>query len=211
MILSEVSSAEARPRRPAEQVWVLTGSVGAIAAIGRFFHALSPGGDLPEEITAQSLAFVVAVRSSAEAAGLLARLLAKTTPFAVHATGLERTLYPRDLLFVPVDDPLPAGADGHACQPRGSETLDRVLTTVAERYRGRAGAIVFSGIGLAGADGCRTIIRQGGRVWTQDDESSRYRTLPHYIREVCDVSLSAAPEVLAEHLARPQSPSSRPS
>ena len=118
---------------------------------------------------------------------------------------------PRDLLFVPVDDPLPAGADGQICQPRRSETLDRVLATVAERYRGRAGAIVFSGIGLAGADGAGRSFARAVGCGPRMMKAAATRTLPHYIREVCDVSLSAAPEVLAEHLARPQSPSSRPS
>jgi chemosensory pili system protein ChpB (putative protein-glutamate methylesterase) len=204
MTASEQPSAQTQPRRPAEQVWVLAGSVGSVAAIGRFFRALPPAG--------QSLAFVVAVRSSVEAARLLVRLLAKTTPFAVHTGGLERTLYPRDLLFVPTDDDTPAAVapDGSVHHPHGGETLDRVLLTVAERYRGHAGAIVFSGIGLDGADGCRSIIRQGGQVWTQDEESSRYRTLPHYIREVCDVSLSAAPEALAVQLARGEAPRLQP-
>ncbi len=192
----EQPAAAAGARRPAERVWVLAGSVGAVGAIGRFFRALPPAG--------QTFAFVVAVRSSAEVAGLLVGLLARTTPFAVHMGGLERTLYPRDLLVVPIDDvPADAQESGEDWRhPADSEALDRVLGTVAARYREQAGAIVFSGIGRDGAEGCRAVARLGGKVWTQDTESSEYRTLPYYIREVCDVSLSASPEGLAERLMR---------
>lgn len=185
-------------RHPAEHVWALAGSIGAVTAVTRFFRALSP--DLP-------VAFVVAVRATAEAAALAAQLLARTTPFVVHSAGLERTLYPRDVLVVPTDGaPL---AERSAARPRSAcslHSLDQVLATVAERYRDKAGAIILSGIGPEGAAGCRAIVRYGGRVWTQDSESSQYSTLPRYIRDVCDVGLSAPPEALAERVAKGLTP-----
>lgn len=197
-------------RQPAERVWVLAGASGAMGAIDRFFHALS---------TTHSLAFVVALYANPKTAVLAARLFAKTTPYAVHASGLERTLYPGDVLVVPLDgtidhgppDQGAAGSEARIRMPTCIPSLDQVLLTVAGRYRDQAGVIVFSGIAHQGADGCRAISRLGGKVWTQDNESAQYSALPRHIRDVCDVGLSGPPEVLASRVAGdPTQPRPRP-
>jgi len=79
--------------------------------------------------------------------------------------------------------------------------INGILTAVAKRYGRDAGAIIFSGIGRAGIDGCRAIIDHGGVVWTQDAESSRFASMPQYVRDACEVSFTATPELLAQHLA----------
>lgn len=192
-------------RQPAEQVWVLTGASGAVAAVDRFFQALS---------TDHSLAFVVALYASPKTAALAARLFARTTPYAVHASGLERTLYPGDVLVVPLDGLADQGASGVESRARTAScvpSLDQVLLTVAGRYRDQAGVIVFSGIARQGADGCRAISRLGGKVWTQDNESAQYSALPRHIRDVCDVGLSGPPELLAARVTGgPAQPRPRP-
>jgi chemotaxis response regulator CheB len=201
-------------RQPAGQVWVLAGASGAVGAIDRFFQALS---------SEHALAFVVALDTSPKGAALAARLLAKTTPYAVHASGLERTLYPRDVLVVALDGPMDSsGESGEAREPQESSrlrtttktcmpSLDQVLLTVAGRYRDQAGVIMLSGIARQGADGCRAISRLGGKVWTQDNESAQFSALPRFIRDICDVGLSAPPEALAARvIGGPSQPRPRP-
>lgn len=167
-------------RQPAEQAWVLTGGLGAVSAAERFFRALAPEA-------AAGCAFVVAIHAPVAATGLLTRLLARVAPGAVHAAGLGRSLYPGDVLVLALGDEDP--------------TLDCVLRALVERYGAQLGVIALSGIAPAGADGCRTVVRAGGRVWVQDARSARYTALPRSIARACNVTFSAAPEGLAAALA----------
>src|SRR5690606_13005256 len=135
----------------------------------RFFRAMPP--DRP-------VAYVVAIRASIEGLALTEKLLAKTTSFTIHSSGLERTLYPRDVLLVPIDGEAWLEHTVQRSRPGPSpQPIDEVLTTVGARYRDRAGAIILSGIGAEGAVGCQAISRFGGQVWTQDSESSEYSSL----------------------------------
>lgn len=169
------------PRQPGEQVWVLTGGLGAVPAIERFFRALSAEA-------AGACVFVVAIDASAAAQRLLARLLGRLVPGAVHAAGLGRSLSPGDVLVA-------SAADGAA------DPLDRVLRTLADQYGERLGVIALSGIApRSGVEGCRTVSRVGGRVWVQDAGSARCMALPGSISRACKVGLSASPEGLAAAL-----------
>lgn len=175
-------------RHPARHVWVLTGSIGAMTAATRLLGRVSPG---------RSLAFIVALRVTNDGVPLITRLLAHTTPFRIYAAGLERTLYPRDLLVLPVDG---TSAETGARGAPVSRTIDDVLGAVAERYRDKAGAIILSGIGAEGVRGCGLITRFGGQLWIQDPASCEHGSLPGAIRDACAVTFVAPPEQLAEHL-----------
>lgn len=179
-------------RMPADHVWVLVGALGSVGAILRFLRAVPK--DLP-------LAFVVAVRASPEGLSLLGDLIARTTPFVTHLTGLERTLYPRDALLVPLDGVDDDGGRGRARPGASPQPLDDVLDTFAAAYGERAGVIFFSGIGPEGAPGCHAILRSGGRIWTQDAASSEYSGLPSFIEGICEVGASGPPEALGNRIA----------
>lgn len=177
-------------RRPADHVWVLTGSIGALTAAIRLLDRLSPQ---------HPLAFIVALRVTTDTLPLITSLLTKSTPFHAFAAGPERTLYPRDVMVLPINGDTAPDPDGtrSGLQPR---TLDELLTTIAERYQAGAGVIALSGIGTEGARGCQMINRYGGRVWTQDVQSCEHPSFPNAVLESCEVSFSATPELLAERL-----------
>lgn len=177
-------------RRPAEHVWVLTGSIGAPTAAARLLGRLSPG--LP-------VAFIVGLRITSDGAPLLANMLARTTPFRIYAAGIERTLYPSDVLVLPVDgSALPDPGTRSGIVPRA---IDEVLFSVAERYQDKAGAIALSGIGADGIKGFAAVVRHGGQVWTQEPASCQHSSLPQAIREACKVSYCGSPEQLAARLS----------
>lgn len=178
------------PRQPGEQVWVLTGGLGAVPAIERFFRAVSTEA-------AGACVFVVAIDAPVAAQRLLARLLGRLVSGTVHAAGLERSLYPGDVLVAAID------GDAHP--------LDRVLRILAKRYGERLGVIALSGIApRAGVEGCRTVSRAGGRVWVQDAGSARCTALPGSISRACKVAFSASPEGLAAALDGSIRPPSAP-
>ncbi len=175
-------------RRPAEHIRVLTGSIGAMTAATRLLGRVAPD---------RSLAYIVALRIANDGVPLVTRLLARATPFRVHAAGLERTLYPQDIIVLPVDG---AASDPAARGAMPSRTIDEVLDAVAERYRDKAGVIVLSGIGAEGVRGCMKVTRLGGTLWVQEPASCEHGSLPAAIRDACRVTFSADPEQLAERL-----------
>ncbi len=186
---SGASGAPGESRRPAEHVWVLTGSIGAPTAVTRLLSRVGDG---------RSLALVVALRIANDGVPLIARLLGRVTSFRVHSAGIERTLYPGDCLVVPIDGaPEPPAVRG--APP--TRSIDEVLATLAERYLDKAGVIVLSGIGAEGIRGCEAITRYGGRVWVQDPVSCEHQSLPRAISEACRVDFIGTPEQLGERLA----------
>ena len=161
--------------------------MGSIRAARRFFQGLPP--DCP-------FAFVLALPARDEWLGLVARLLVQTNDAFRVLLDPPDALHPREVLLLST----------HARRgPDAAEelSLDAVLSAVAGRYGRNSGVIVFSGIRAEGADGCRAILRQGGRVWTQDFQSCEFSNLPKYIHDHCHVSYSAAPEALALRVADP--------
>lgn len=175
-------------RRPADHVWVLAGSIGALTAALRLLSTVS--ADRP-------LAFIVALRVAHDGVPLITRLLGRMSSFRIYAAGLERTLYPQDCLVLPVDGaPSETGTRGAA----PSRTIDEVLSAVAERYLDKAGVIVLSGIGAEGVRGCSMVLRSGGRVWVQDPASCEHASLPNAVLEACKAGYVGTPEQLGERL-----------
>ena len=184
---------------PARRVWVLTGSMGGIEAIRRFLSSLP--GDLP-------IGFVVAQYLGENVVTLASRLFATGTSYHVQPPEVDHVIRHRDVVILPVvDETLMIDEHGkiNLVSPSSSSditpAIDKILIMVAKKYGRNAGAIVFSGIGRTGIEGCNAITDHGGVVWTQDAESSRFPSTPQYVRDACEVSYSATPELLAEHLA----------
>lgn len=183
---------------PASRVWVLTGSIGSVAAIRRFLAALPP--DLP-------IAFIVAQQICESIVRLASRLMALDASFHVLPAQVGHVISHHEVIMLPVvDESLIIGDQGQIglAPPVAvgdiSPTIDKVLSMVAKRYRANAGVIVFSGIGKVGIEGCNAILDHGGVVWTQDAESCQFDSMPQYVREACKVSHTAAPEALARQL-----------
>lgn len=181
------------------RVWVLTGSIGGIEAIKRFLSALPD--DLP-------IAFIIAQYISENIVVQASRLIAVDTSYQVIPAKVGHVINHHEVIMLPVvDESLVINQHGQmslappVTTDEISLTIDSILTTVAKRYGRNSGAIIFSGIGRVGIDGCKAIIDHGGVVWTQDAESSRFPSMPQYVRDACKVSYTATPELMAKHLA----------
>lgn len=184
---------------PASRVWVLTGSIGSVDAIRRFLAVLP--ADLP-------IAFIVAQHISENIVKQASRLIAADTSFHVFPTQVGHVISHHEVIMLPVvDESLMINQHGQmslappVSAGEVSPTIDNVMGIVAKRYGRNSGAIVFSGIGKAGIDGCKAILDHGGVVWTQDTESSRFASMPQYVRDACNVSYTATPELMAKQLA----------
>ncbi len=186
-----------RPAGAAENVWVLGASLGGPQAVRDFLAAVD--ADLP-------VAFVLAQHIGVNHVQLLAEQLNRVSAFRVLTAELGHVLRHGEVILSPADRHLQLTEDGYVALtalPANaiySPSIDHVMAAVAERYGNRVGAIVFSGMGDDGAEGCLTVARQGGIVWAQDMKSCVISSMPDQARKTHTVTYSANPQAIARHL-----------
>jgi chemotaxis response regulator CheB len=180
--------------------WVvaLCASVGGPKAIARFLSAVPVG---------LGVVFLVVQHMAKEFQCLLAAQLARETGYKVEVI-MPGTRLSRDVVWiVPADRRIMVShnmidlAKEEWVKPN-RPSMDEVLSMLAEEYGEHCGAIVFSGVGADGLDGCRSVIERGGFVWAQEPESCVVSSLPDAVRQAGIVELSDTPEALAAALHR---------
>ena len=179
----------------ARQVCVLAGSIGAPGSMKRFFSNLRT--DLP-------VAFIVALPISSDALSLLCDYFSRNTNMRVLPALSGHVLMHGEVIVMPLDLDLRFSVEGRLDlrepDKPGVNPVDRVLQNVAAYYGKQSGAIIFSGIGEDGALGCVAMQEVGSGIWTQSDESSHFRSMPHSVQQSCHVEFSGTPEQLAVRL-----------
>ncbi len=186
-----------RPRGAAENVWVLGASLGGPQAVRDFLAAVD--ADLP-------VAFILAQHIGVNHVRLLAEQLNRVSAFRVLPAKLGHVLRHGEVILSPADRHLQLTEDGYVAltaMPADavySPSIDHVMAAVAKHYGNRVGAIVFSGMGDDGAEGCLAVARQGGIVWAQDVKSCVISSMPDQARKTHTVTYSAGPQAIARHL-----------
>jgi len=122
----------------------------------------------------------------------MARRLDETSPLSVREAVHGEVVGPGCVLVAPggrqmklvrrsgrvtvqlTDDPLENG-----CRP----AVDYTLRSIAEVYGGKSLAVIMTGMGKDGLEGCRTLKRLGGVVFSQDEESSAVYGMPKAVFE----------------------------
>lgn len=64
-----------------------------------------------------------------------------------------------------------------SCRP----SVDYLFASAAKQFGRRLLAIVMTGMGDDGLDGCRDVAKRGGSIWAQDEASSTVYGMPHKI------------------------------
>lgn len=182
----------------AMRVIVLGASMGGPNAVASFLRELSC--DLP-------LVFLLAQHISEPFQDLLARQLGKSGGWRVAVLSGQRQLEPGHVWLLPAQSRVAMASSGllRACaQPWESiqkPDINAVLGSAANAFGARCGAIMFSGLGGDGAQGCEMVARHGGFVWAQSSESCAVASLPAAARRSVRVEFSGTPEQLAHELA----------
>ena len=178
-------------------VWVLGASLGGPQAVRQFLSAVKQ--DLP-------VAFILAQHIGANHINLLAEQLDRISPFKVTTAKNGQIIRHHEVILAPADKQLHITTDGYiALSPAApdaiySPCINNVITTVAQQYGKKAGAIIFSGMGDDGALGCTDMAKSGGIVWAQDVDSCVISSMPDQARKTNTVTFSAEPQALADHL-----------
>ncbi len=195
--LSAPAGEASRPAGAAENVWVLGASLGGPQAVRDFLAAVD--ADLP-------VAFILAQHIGVNHVQLLAEQLNRASAFRVLPARLGHVLRHGEVILAPADRHLQLTEDGYVALTATpadavySPSIDHVMTAVAERYGNRVGAIIFSGMGDDGAEGCLAVARRGGIVWAQDVKSCVISSMPDQARKTHTVTYSGSPPAIARHL-----------
>ncbi|ADJ27092.1 chemotaxis protein CheB [Nitrosococcus watsonii] len=182
-----------------QRVWVLGASTGGPQALQRFLSAI------PETLPTT---FIVAQHIGANFLELLTKQLAQYTCFSVEVPKPGHRLQNQQVLITPEKYDL--SFDDNRCLTllpaihnyRYNPSIDSIMHTVSKHFGAMAGAIIFSGMGEDGAQGCHHVLANGGTVWAQDAASCEISSMPDYARATGAVSFSAPPEGLAKSLVK---------
>lgn len=184
---------------PLHNLWVLGASLGGPLAVREFLSKLP--GDLP-------IAFVLAQHIGASHLDLLAEQLDRVTPLRVFVAKAGYALKRQEVVLAPVDERLLVDTLGRLVLMEKSERsiyspcIDFVMQDMAQRYGKYCGAIIFSGMGNDGEQGCHAIAAAGGEIWAQDAESCVISSMPDNARKTGHVSFNGTPEELANALVK---------
>jgi chemosensory pili system protein ChpB (putative protein-glutamate methylesterase) len=180
----------------ARRVCVLAGSMGGPAGLRRFFQSLN-GTSLP-------VVFIIIIPINPDALPLLCDYVARYTRMRVLPAISGHLLRHGEVVVIPSDRLLIVDESGHVrlVAPAGKllNPVDVTMKALVRHFRRNTGAIIFSGIGEDGQQGCRAIAEHQGEIWTQSEQSCHFGSLPRYIGEVCKVRYSDTPENMASRL-----------
>ena len=182
----------------ARRVCVLAGSMGSPAGLRRFFQSLKDSS-LP-------VTFVVVMPINPDALPLLCDFIARHTRMRVLPALSGHMLRHGEIMVMPSDRLLLLDESGYInlVVPVNKllNPVDVTMKALSRHFGKNTGAIIFSGIGEDGQQGCCTIAECGGEVWTQSEQSCHFDSMPRYVREACAVKYSSTPEEMAVRLLR---------
>lgn len=195
--VGEAPPAPPMPHTEGLNVWVLGASLGGPQAVREFLAAVD--AELP-------VAFILAQHIGANHIQTLAEQLDRVSPFRVLVGRQGHPLRHGEVVLVPADRRLQLTDDGYVALREApadavyTPCIDHVMQAVAASHGVGVGAIIFSGMGDDGAEGCVAVARAGGVVWAQDTESCVISSMPDQARKTHTVTYSASPRDIAEHL-----------
>lgn len=183
-----------RTKRP--EVLAIGASTGGIHALNVMLRVLTPVFDLPILITQHlpSSFIPVFARQIEVASGRKTHIAEDGTEIRkgeiAIATGHGHMVVSRvgDRLVTRIK----AEAVGSGCLP----SVDPMLSTLAESYKGRALAVILSGMGRDGLEGAEILSAAGGTIWAQDADSSAVWGMPGAVTKAGLTSLVASPDEL---------------
>ncbi len=183
--------------RRAKYVWVLAASTGGPEAVAGFLNAM---GEPPSGV-----ALIYAQHIDPNGMEHLRRMLGQFSGW--HLPDLqssqrirEKSIYVASPEFTL--DILQPGLIVPSTAPWGGRytpSINQVIAKVARVYGSKGGAIIFSGMGDDGAQGCQLLHHLGGQVWAQHFASCAIDSMPQSAAQLGCVQWTGTPQQLASH------------
>ena len=192
-----LANAEPVAGEPAREVWLLAASLGGPEAVKAFLDALPAG--LP-------VGFVYAQHIEASFEAALSQAVGRHSPWRVNQSRAGDRIRCGEVVIAPIAQEMSFGQggtmllSGRSWPEPYSPSIDQMMLNLAQQYGSRCGVIAFSGMGSDGSAAAAYLLRQGGRVWTQDADSCACSSMPDNLREGGFSSFSGTPRELAQAL-----------
>ena len=177
-------------------VWVLGASIGGPEAVREFL------AEMPAQCPAL---FLLAQHMGAEFMEIMSQQLARSTALNVRTPAHGERVAHGDIVVVPTTHRLRVDRDGvvtleaiRAGSLPNAPSIDQVVSDVTDRFAGKAGVIVFSGMAEDGAEGARKLAGKGGKVYVQDPETCVISSMVDGVVETGVVTFAGSPKALAE-------------
>lgn len=190
---------EGKQNEAAEEIWILGASLGGPAAVKAFLDNLPPG--LP-------VGFVYAQHIDGNFTDVLTRVLGRHADYTLRRAESGYRVHNGDVVLLPVENEW--FVDGAGCLqqketpwpgPYGP-SIDQVLLNVADHYRDRCHAILFSGMGNDGAIAAPLLRAYGSKIWVQNSDSCGNSSMPDSVAATGCTSFTGDPAQLARKLTQ---------
>lgn len=180
-----------------QRVFVLGASIGGPEAVRDFLGALPAGFPV---------LFILVQHMGAEFLELMSAQLAKAIVLTVRSPTHGERAGQGEILIVPTTHRLQVDTEGVVTLAQLPEktpyspSIDLVLRDVADKFGGKAGAIVFSGMAHDAIEGSTYLKSKGGVIWAQDPDTCVISSMVDGAREAGVVSFIGSPKQLAEKM-----------
>ena len=176
------------------RVVCLGGSAGGLQA---YTDTLRP---MPSDT---GMAFVIAPHRSSEKSSLLLDILARVTTMPVIEVQDGMLLEPNRVYLMPPHMEMTVENNEFVLQPQRKlrgwpTTISVFLLSLAEAYRHRAIAVIFSGVGCDGSSALKAIKAAGGLTFAQSD--AVFDDMPRHADETGHVDFILSPAEIAKAL-----------
>ena len=179
-----------------------------IVAIGASAGGLEPIERLFAELGAGSgCAFVIVQHLSPDFRSMMGELLARHTTMDIRRLEDGMTLAP-DCIHLNVPRSLTT-LEGTRVRlepftdvARVNRSIDALLSSLAEQHGERALAVLLSGTGTDGRDGCDRVRARGGKVIVQAPDEARFDSMPRAVVEAGLADAVAASDALTAEVRR---------
>ena len=172
-------------------------SAGGLHALESLFTAMPLG---------TGFAFVVIQHLSPHYPSHMDELMARKTRLTIRRVEDGDAIAPNTLFLLPPKKEMSLSKGRLWLTEKDDRALslpiDRFLASLAEEKKSRAVAVILSGTGSDGTEGCRRIREAGGLVICQSEATAEFPTMPQNVENSGLSDLSLAPHEIPEALER---------
>ncbi len=199
VIARPISGPGARPMLP-PRLLVIGSSTGGPQALAALLKNLRPLSIPVAIVQHMPAGFTTMLADHLDKLGIMPCAEAKNgevmQPGRIYLAPGDRHLLveagPGDTLVARLD----AGPPVNYCRP----AVDPMLQCAARVCSGRVLAVILTGMGQDGLEGCRSLVSKGGAVFAQDEASSVVWGMPGAVSRAGIASFQLPPEALAERI-----------
>ena len=195
--LNEDRQQQLKTDRDSTKVWLLGASTGGLHAVRQFLNHVPVRNDL---------AFIYAQHIDVQQLAVVVKMIEKHTEWPARVSATGQFLKPGTVTIISPEVETRLSKQGWILrfsspwQGRYAPSIDQLANRLAQLYRERCGAIIFTGMGSDGVRGCQAIKEYAGQVWVQSPSGCTAPAMPRAVIERCKTDFVGTVGELAQKL-----------